>query len=271
MSNKVTTISATRDANAPTPGCFLVPPWCADIYNPNGEAAAAVWLLGRWAAGEDVPVNKLKSFTGWGFERAAKFIRRMWSEAGEAGAPRPDALPGEPINNGPEDALFELPGHLTHADVVQRARSWLLGRHECAVAFAEIVTYENCNPDALGFKRLGAARMWSVLVEVKISRSDFRADRKKIIHLLPDSCPGQERWYLTPPNLIRPEEVPEGWGLAEVGKRSIRIVKPAPVEEFNAARARADMGVLVAAVRRHQLGVEWLDEVGKFRPYAVTP
>jgi len=172
-----------------------------------------------------------------------------------------------PIDND-DGNLFELPGPLTHADVVDRARRWLLGKHECRVAFAEIVTYERVNPDAIGFRKAGGAvSSWSVLVEAKVSRSDFRADREKPIHRDPDSCSGQERWYLTPPNLIRPAEVPAGWGLAEVGKRSIRVVVPAPIGEFSVRRAHADFGILLAALHRHQIGVEWLHEIGKFRPY----
>lgn len=167
-----------------------------------------------------------------------------------------------------DGALFELPGPLTHADVVERARRWLLGKHNCRVAFAEIVTYERVNPDAIGFRKAGGAlSSWSVLVEAKVSRSDFRADREKPIHRDPDSCPGQERWYLTPPNLVRPEEVPAGWGLAEVGKRTVRVVVPAPIGEFNVRRAHADFGILLAAVHRHQIGVEWIEDSGKFRPY----
>ena len=166
------------------------------------------------------------------------------------------------------DAEFEHPGPLTHADVVDRAVRWLRGHHNCSVVFAEINTYEKVNPDAIGFRKLaGASRGWSVLVEAKISRGDFRADREKIIHRLPDSCPGQERWYLTPPGLVRADETPAGWGLAEVGKRSVRIVLPAPVGEPNMERHHADLGILLSALRRHQVGAGWRHEIAKFVPY----
>ena len=108
-----------------------------------------------------------------------------------------------------------------------------------------------------------------MLVECKVSRADFRADRKKIIHGAPDTCPGQERWYLTPPGLVGAHEVPEGWGLAEAGARSVRVVVPAPEGEWSPGRAKQDMGILVSAVRRHHLGVEWHDEIGKFEAAVV--
>jgi len=169
----------------------------------------------------------------------------------------------------PDGELFEMPGPLSHHDVVQRAVRWLRGHHGCRPVFAEISTYERVNPDAIGFRKpAGGMRAWSVLIEAKISRSDFRADRDKIIHRLPDLCPGQERWYLTPPNLVRPEEVPVGWGLAECGARSVRIVRPAPIApEVNVQRAVCDMGILLSAVRRHECGAKWFDDLAKFEPY----
>lgn len=196
----------------------------------------------------------------WAPERAAEFLAQIGR-----GAVLPPEEPGD------EGGLFELPGPMTHAEVVQRAVRWLRGHHECRTVFAEIVTYERVNPDAIGFRRVaGGSRAWSVLVEAKISRSDFRADRDKIIHRLPDSCPGQERWYLTPPGLLRAEEVPPGWGLAECGKRSVRIVVPAPRGEPVPERAHADMGIMLAALRRHTHGVRWFEETARFEPYSAA-
>ena len=200
-------------------------------------------------------------------------MARLWEEAGPAGAPRPDAMYWRetPIPEVSEDPDWAPPGALTHADLVRRAYSWLVGRHGCLIAFAEIGTSAEVHPDAIGFCRpTGKGCDWSVLVECKLSRSDFRADRNKPIHTDPDGCPGQERWYLTPPGLVSAHEVPEGWGLAEVGARSIRVVAPAPIGDWRPTRARQDMIILAAALRRHQIGVRFDIGTGKFAPAFPT-
>lgn len=211
-------------------------------------------LAARWGWGKSSVGPLLNDYTAW----VDGLNPQPWPTRAPLGPPEDES-----------DGLFEHPGPLTHADVVDRALRWLRGHHGCAVAFAEINTYELVNPDAIGFRKpAGSRKGWSVLVEAKISRSDFRADREKMIHRMPDSCPGQERWYLTPPGMLRAEEIPPGWGLAEVGKRSVRVVVEAPKGEPVHGRAVADMGILLSAVRRHQVGAKWLHDLGKFEPYA---
>src|SRR5687767_12037574 len=94
----------------------------------------------------------------------------------------------------------------THAELVQRACRWLAGTKRCAVVFAEAgknVTLEQ--PDAIGF-RLGVSHV----IECKVSRSDFHADAKKQWKKFPanEHGMGQQRWYLCPHGLLRPEEMP---------------------------------------------------------------
>lgn len=174
------------------------------------------------------------------------------------------------VNGSDDDSLFEMPGPLTHADVVARAVRWLRGHHKCSVTFAEFSTSAPLIPDAIGWRL-----SWSVLVEAKVSRSDFRADADKLIHSVPDSYPGQERWYLTSPNLVRPEEIPGEWGLAEVGARSVRIVKPAARDwgmhiHHIASRSYAETPYLLSAIRRHELGVKWLPDVARFESVSAA-
>lgn len=235
---------------------------------PACDAEAWLDLLCRWEQGEDPGPRELMRAWTWGANKVYAHLDevRLWAIANGAAYRPPREHVGAP--GALFDGEFEHPGPLTHADVVDRALRWLRGHHGCKVAFAEINTYELVNPDAIGFRRpAGSSKAWSVLVEAKISRSDFRADREKMIHRLPDSCPGQERWYLTPPGMLRAEEIPPGWGLAEVGKRSVRIVVEAPKGEHVHGRAHADMGILLSAVRRHQVGAKWLHDLGKFEPW----
>lgn len=72
-------------------------------------------------------------------------------------------------------------------------------------------------PDAIGFRASG----WedgSVVVEVKTSRSDFLADKKKP-HRQDGKGMGNWRYFLCPENVIRVDELPSGWGLLWVNTR----------------------------------------------------
>ena len=78
-------------------------------------------------------------------------------------------------------------------------------------------------PDVLGIDNYGT----SVLVEVKVSRSDFFADKKKLWRTDPTMGMGDYRVYLTPQKLLNPDEIPFGWMLWEIhGKRNIiKVIK----------------------------------------------
>lgn len=79
-------------------------------------------------------------------------------------------------------------------------------------------------PDVLGINAQGE----SILIEVKTSRADFFADKKKPWRLDSELGIGDFRVYLTPKDLIKTEEVPYGWMLWEVhGKKKpiIKIIK----------------------------------------------
>lgn len=136
---------------------------------------------------------------------------------------------------------------MTHAELVEAARLWLLGTCRCSVVITEMdAGYEEA--DAIGWQ--GA---WSVLVECKATRADFRAEARKPSRRGGSGRMGVERWYLTPPALLKPEEVPPGWGLVEYdGRRCRRLVRPDPAAtEWRSPRS--EMALLVSAIRR--LGV----------------
>lgn len=99
-------------------------------------------------------------------------------------------------------------------------------------------------PDAIGF----FGGHWTQVVECKASRADFMADRKKFHRRHGASGMGYYRWFLTPKGLVRPEELPEKWGLLEsLGGKRVRCVRIAqPWPERN---ERAEMEVLVTYLR----------------------
>ena len=79
-------------------------------------------------------------------------------------------------------------------------------------------------PDVLGITYSGE----SILVEVKVSRSDFLADKKKPWRVDLNKGMGDHRVYLTPKGLLNPKEIPYGWMLWEVHgktKPTLKIIK----------------------------------------------
>lgn len=130
---------------------------------------------------------------------------------------------------------------MTHTDLVERALKWLTASRGCYFAFAE-KGYRNEAPDAIGW--IGG---WSVLVECKASRSDFYRDRRKRSRI-DGAGMGQERYYLTPPRLLKADMIPEGWGLIEAWKRIrfiVRLPKGGPRYKLNPICLINEVGFLV--------------------------
>ena len=76
-------------------------------------------------------------------------------------------------------------------------------------------------PDILGISSFGE----SILIEVKVSRSDFLADKKKLWRSNPEMGMGDFRVYLTPKGLLKPDDIPHGWMLWEVHGKTKPILK----------------------------------------------
>src|SRR5215472_2667088 len=111
---------------------------------------------------------------------------------------------------------------MTHAQLVRLAEQWLR-RYRCAIVLSEQSCASGETPDVIGWK--GKCR--SVLIECKVSRADFFADREKPFRADAALGMGCERFYLTPAGLIKSDELPEKWGLLEAKGREVRIaVKP---------------------------------------------
>lgn len=133
---------------------------------------------------------------------------------------------------------------LSHAELVALAMKWLRGARRHAVVLCEtktLVTDEE--PDVIGWRGNGFA----TVCEVKVSRADFHADKKKHFRADPTAGMGYERWYFTPPGLLIPDDLPPNWGLAESGRAIRVVVSPKPFYEHN---LRAEKALLVSALRR---------------------
>jgi len=79
---------------------------------------------------------------------------------------------------------------MTHAQLVEKAVRWLRN-YRCGVVLSEQACVSGEMPDAIGWKRA----CHSVLVECKVTRSDFLADAPTL-PLKPDQGVGCERFYL---------------------------------------------------------------------------
>ena len=107
-------------------------------------------------------------------------------------------------------------------------------------------------PDAIGWKRA----CHSVVVECKVSRADYLADREKPFRQESHLGMGCERFYLAPAGMIRPEELPAGWGLLEYRKRSIQTLIASAKNLRSAAGFRHEMNLLLASLRRVEVRIE---------------
>jgi hypothetical protein len=118
---------------------------------------------------------------------------------------------------------------MSHQQLVDIAHRWVLNHGHAGVAFKELVAVGAGGeiPDVLAI----GGRVHSILIECKVSRSDFLADRKKFFRIYPEMGMGSHRIYCAPEGLLRLEELPEKWGLLSVapnGRASLSF-RPDPM------------------------------------------
>jgi hypothetical protein len=148
------------------------------------------------------------------------------------------------------------PELMTHAQLVERAVRWLRS-YRCGVVLSEQACVSGEMPDAIGWKRAND----SVLVECKVTRADFLADRGKPFRQKPEQGVGSERFYLTPPALVKPEELPSGWGLLELRGGRVEVIRNSAKNLRSAAGLRYEMNLLLASLRRVE---------GRIEPQSIT-
>jgi hypothetical protein len=140
---------------------------------------------------------------------------------------------------------------MTHALLVRKAVDWLR-RYRCGVVLSEQACISGETPDAIGWKRA----CHSVLVECKISRADFLADRIKPFRQRLELGVGSERFYLAPRGLIRPDELPQGWGLLEYHNRKVQMLTASRKSLRSDEGFRCEMNLLLASLRRVEIRIE---------------
>jgi hypothetical protein len=140
---------------------------------------------------------------------------------------------------------------MTHAQLVQKAVAWLRS-YRCGVVLSEQACLSGEMPDAIGWKRA----CHSVVVECKITRADFLADRDKPFRRKPELGLGCERFYLTPAAMLRPDELPTGWGLLECCNRRIQLLRPSAKNFRTDVGFKYEMNLLLASLRRVEVRIE---------------
>lgn len=140
---------------------------------------------------------------------------------------------------------------MTHCQLVEKAVRWLRS-YRCGVILSEQACASGEMPDAIGWKRA----CHSVLIECKISRADFLADREKPFRQKLHLGMGCERFYFTPAGLLRAEELPMGWGLLELRGRDISVARQGAKNLRTASGFRHEMNLLLASLRRVEVRIE---------------
>lgn len=136
---------------------------------------------------------------------------------------------------------------MTHAELVERAGKWLKNTRRCTIVAMEITTTTTSeSPDAIGWK----GPRDSTVVECKTTRADFNRDRNKAFRRYWDMGMGQRRFYMTPPGLVKPDELPEGWGLLYCHPKKVEVVLETPLVRYSPEVTFNDVHVLYSMVRR---------------------
>ena len=137
---------------------------------------------------------------------------------------------------------------MKHDELVKKAVIYLNNRKRCTVVINELRSnYISEEPDALGFK--GGV---STLIEVKVSRSDFLTDKKKPHRREAWRGMGNLRYFMAPLRLIKPDELPENWGLIEYYEKSDRFRETVRAEfiDDEEVNKRAEVAMLSSVIRR---------------------
>lgn len=161
---------------------------------------------------------------------------------------------------------------MTHDELVKYGYKWLIGaKMNCGFALREMQGAGGGEiPDVIGFRAF-----FSIVIECKVSRSDFLGDKKKPFRQKPETGMGGYRFFLIPKGsgIIKPEDLPENWGLLEASPTGrIYTVHSLMEGNFNWVRdaqphsIEAEHQLMWTALRRLHLNHNKLESIYKLRP-----
>ncbi len=114
---------------------------------------------------------------------------------------------------------------MTHDELCEIAVKFLR-KNGFEIVFDDKLKSVNCSgeqPDVIGFRS-----SVSCLIEAKVSRSDFLADKKKRFRINPELGMGDWRFFISPPDIISIDDLPKGWGLLHVVGKTVKKVHKWP-------------------------------------------
>ena len=140
-----------------------------------------------------------------------------------------------------------------HAQLIAHAVEWLRSSYRCGIILSEQYCATGEVPDVVAWR--GFCK--SVLVECKVSRSDFLADAAKPFRLKPEEGMGSQRFYMASAGVITPDDLPKHWGLLELRGRNVQmVVKPGRVDLRTQVGLMKEMNLLLASLRRVEVRIE---------------
>jgi hypothetical protein len=179
------------------------------------------------------------------------------------------------------NSMEKMSSEAKHAQLVARAVEWLRSKYGCGVVLSEQYCARGEVPDVIGWR----SSCQSVLVECKVSRSDFLADANKPFRLKPEEGLGSKRFYMAPAGIIARQELDQHWGLLECrGREIIMTVKPGRQDLRTTAGLLKEMNLLLASLRRVEVRIEpqtitdflkWKNRMAEYNggrlPEGITP
>jgi len=154
-------------------------------------------------------------------------------------------------------------GEVTHAKLVKVASEWMAGK--ASLIATEIATTQEV-PDVIAWGNDGVC----TVIECKVSRSDYLRESKKVHHV-EGRAMGDYRWYMAPEGLLKPSDIPKGFGLLEykVGRYPrgycVRRKVEAPLRRVGEASRCEEKKVLISIAWRSMsaastLKLVWMGE-----------
>ncbi len=111
---------------------------------------------------------------------------------------------------------------MQHSTLVAMGVRWL--SRQCSVVLYEFATAAGENPDVIGWVPAGVD---SVVIECKLTRSDFLRDATKAVRRHPRAGMGRRRYYLCLPDVIQVKDLPPKWGLLRANKGQVIVGREA--------------------------------------------
>lgn len=146
---------------------------------------------------------------------------------------------------------------------------WL--SRQCSTVLYEFATANDENPDVIGW----ASEADSVLIECKLTRSDFLRDAEKSVRRSPRTGMGKRRYYLCPAEVIQLKDLPPKWGLLWISGNQVTVKREA--RGHPERNLLAEVRFLSSMLRRAQIRIgerplsEWLRGENRFEARRGVP